>query len=81
MSKVTIEITKDNKTVIEYDNGEIIYPICEVTETNFNISNVTDKIILNLISDVLFNVGTSLRYQLSKQGFVFNALNKPTNGK
>ena len=81
MSKVTIEITDDNKTVVTFDNGHMIYPICEVTETNFNISEVTDVSILTLICTLLCKTGTSLRYQLSKQGFIYKTLNKPDNGK
>lgn len=81
MSKVTIEITDDNKTVVTFDNGQIIYPICEVTETDFNISEVTDISILTLICTLLCKTGISLRYQLSKQGFVYKTLNKPADGR
>ena len=81
MSKVTIEITNDNKIVVTFDNGSIIYPICEVTETNFNISEVTDVTILTLISNLIYHVGTSLRLQLSKQGFTIKPLNKPADYK
>ena len=81
MAKITIELTKDNKTVVTYDNGHIIYPICEVTETNFNISEVTDVTILTLICTLLCKTGTSLRYQLIKQGIVNKPLNKPADKK
>ena len=81
MSKVTIEITNDNKTVVTFDNGHMIYPICEVTETDFNISEVTDVTILTLICTLLCKTGSSLRFQLSKQGFVYKTLNKPADSK
>lgn len=81
MSKVTIEITDDNKTVVTFDNGHIIYPICEVTETDFNISKVTDVTIITLICKLLCNTGSSLRFQLNKQGFAYKTLNKPADGK
>ena len=81
MSKVTIEITDDNKTIVTFDNGHMIYPICEVTETDFNISEVTDISILTLICTLLYKTGISLRYQLSKQGFVYKTLNKPSDSK
>ena len=81
MAKITIELTKDNKTIVTYDNGSIIYPICEVTETDFNISKVTDVTILTLICTLLCKTGSSLRFQLSKQGFVNKPLNKLADGK
>ena len=81
MSKITIELTKDNKTIVTYDNGSIVYPICDIDENNFHISEVTDNVILKLISQVINQCGTSLNYQLIKQGFVNKPLNKPTDCK
>ena len=81
MSKITIELTKDNKTIISYDNGSIIYPICDVDEDNFHISEITDNVILKLISQVINHCGKSLEYQLNKQRFVNKPLNKPTDYK
>ena len=81
MSKVTIKLTEDNIIIVTYDNGNLIYPICEVTEGNFQISEITDISVLTLISNLLHQVGTSLRHQLIKQGFVNKPLNKPTDRK
>ena len=81
MAKITIEITKDNKTVVTYDNGSIVYPICDIDENNFHISEVTDNAILTLIANLVHQCGTSLKYQLIKQGFVNKPLNKPTDKK
>ena len=81
MSKVVIKLTDDNTTIVTYDNGSMIYPICEVTETDFNISEVTDHNILILISNLIHQTGNSLRYQLIKQGIVNKPLNKPTDKK
>lgn len=81
MPKVIIELTKDNKTVVTYDNDSIVYPICDIDENNFHISEVTDNTILTLISNLIYQCGKSLEYQLIKQGFVNKPLNKPTNKK
>ena len=81
MPKVIIELTKDNKTVVTYDNDSIVYPICDIDENNFHISEVTDNVILTLISDVIYKCGKSLKYQLIKQGFINKPLNKPTDKK
>jgi len=81
MSKVIIENTDDNKVIVTFDNGSIIYPICEVTEGNFKISEITDVSILTLISNLIHQVGTSLRFQLNTQGFVYKPLNKLADGK
>lgn len=81
MVKITIELTKDNKTIVTYDNGSILYPICDIDENNFHISEVTDNVILKLISQVINQCGTSLNYQLIKQGFVNKPLNKPSDDK
>lgn len=81
MPKITIELTEDNKTVVNYDNGNVIYPICDIDRDNFHISEETNVIILSLVADVIHNCGMSLNYQLIKQGFVNKTLNKPTDGK
>ena len=81
MSKVIIENTDDNKVIVTFDNGHMIYPICEVTETDFNISEVTDSTILILISNLIHQTGNALRYQLIKQGIVNKPLNKPADRK
>ena len=81
MSKITIELTEDNKTVVTYDNGNIIYPICDVDENNFHISEETDVLILSLVADVIHQCEASLNYQLIKQGFVNKPLNKPADRK
>ena len=81
MPKVIIELTEDNKTVVTYDNDSIIYPICDIDENNFHISEVTDNTILTLISNLIHQCGTSLKYQLIKQEFVNKPSNKPTEKK
>ena len=81
MAKITIETKEDNKLIVTYDNGNIVYPICDIDENNFHISEVTDNVILTLISQVINQCGKSLVYQLNKQGFVNKALNKSTDGK
>lgn len=81
MVKITIETTNDNKTIVTYDNGSIVYPICDIDENNFHISEVTDIIILKLISQVINECGKSLEYQLNKQGFVNKPLNNHADGK
>ena len=81
MPKITIELTEDNKTVVTYDNGNVIYPICDIDRDNFHISEETNVLILSLVADVIHNCGMSLNYQLIKQGFVNKPLNKPTDGK
>lgn len=81
MANITIELTKDNKTVVTYDNGSIVYPICTVDEDNFNISEVTDNVVLTLIADTIYQCGKSLKHQLIKQGIVNKPLNKPADKK
>lgn len=81
MAKITIETKEDNKLIVTYDNGSIVYPICDIDENNFHISEVTDNVILILISQVINQCGKSLTYQLNKQGFVNKELNKSTDGK
>lgn len=81
MPKIIIELTKDNKTIVTYDNGSIIYPICDVDENNFHISEVTDNIMLTLIADIINQCGKALSYQLIEQGFVNKPSNKPSEKK
>ena len=81
MAKITIELTEDNKTVVTYDNGSIVHPICDIDTNSFHISEETDVIILSLIADTIHQCGISLNYQLIKQGFVNKPLNKPADGK
>lgn len=81
MPKITIELTKDNKTIVNYDNGNVIYPICDIDRDNFHISEETNVLILSLVADVIHNCGMSLNYQLIKQGVVNKPLNKSTDGK
>ena len=81
MPKITIELTEDNKTVVNYDNGNVIYPICDIDRDNFHISEETNILILSLVADVIHNCGMSINYQLIKQGFINKPLNKPTDGK
>lgn len=80
MAKVIIENTDDNKVIVTFDNG-IIYPICEVTDGNFKISEITNINILTLISNLINQVGSSLRFQLRTQGFTHKTLNDLADGK
>ena len=81
MPKITIELTEDNKTVVTYDNCNVIYPICDIDRDNFHISEETNVLILSLVADVIHNCGMSINNQLIKQGFVNKPLNKPADGK
>ena len=81
MSKIIIELTNDDKIVVTYDSNNVVYPICDIDNNNFHISETTNINVLTLISNLIHQCGTSLRYQLNKQGIVNNALNKPTDGK
>ena len=81
MAKVIINITDNNETIVTYDNGKLIYPIFEVDEGKFNISDITDPSILVLISNLIHQLGNSFRFQLVKQGFVNKALNKSSDNK
>lgn len=81
MTKITIELDKNNNVVITYDNGSIIYPICKANENNFIISKETSIIIISLIAETIIDCGKSLKYQLIKQGFINKPLNKPTDSK
>ena len=81
MPKITIELTEDTKTVVTYDNGNVIYPICDIDRDNFHISEETNVLILSLVADVIHNCGMRLNYQLIKQGFVNKPLNNPADKK
>lgn len=81
MPKITIELTKDNKTIVTYDNGSIVYPICDIDRDNFHINEETNVLILSLVADVIHNCGMSINNQLIKQRFVNKPLNKSTDGK
>ena len=81
MSKITIELKDNGKSVVTYDDGNMIIPICDVDENGFNISEITDTMSLELISETIYQCGLSLKYQLVKQGFVNKPLNKPADRK
>ena len=78
---ITIELDKNGNTTVTYDNGSIIYPICEINENSFIISKETNITILLLIAKTIIELGKSLKYQLVKQGFINNPLNKPSESK
>ena len=81
MSKITIEIKDNSKTIVTYDNDSIIIPICDCDENNYHISEVTDITCLELISDAIYQCALTLKYQLVKQGFINKPLNKPADRK
>lgn len=81
MPKITIELTEDSKVTITYDHNNIVYPICDIDNNNFHISEVTNISVLTLTANVIYKCGTSLKYQLIEQGFVNKTLNKSTDGK
>lgn len=81
MAKITIELDKNGDTVVTYDNGSIIYPICKINENSFIISKETNITILLLIAKTIIELGKSLKYQLVKQGFINNPLNKSSDSK
>ena len=81
MAKITIELKDDGKSVVTYDNCDVIYPICDIDIDNFHISEETDVFILSLVADVIHNCGMSINNQLIKQGFVNKPLNNPADGK
>lgn len=81
MSKVTIELTNDDKIVVTYYSNDVVYPICDIDNNKFHISETTNINVLTLISNLIHQCGTSLRYQLIKQGFVNKPLNKSTDSK
>ena len=81
MSKITIELTNDDKIVVTYDNNDVVYPICDIDDNKFNISETTNINVIALTTNVVYQCGASLMYQLNKQGIVNKALNKPTDGK
>ena len=77
----TYEDPNRHVTFVTYDNNGILYPICNIDENNFHISEVTNNVILILVSQVINQCGKSLEYQLNKQGFLNKPLNKLTDGK
>lgn len=81
MTKIIIELDKDNKTVVTYNNDKLDYPICDIDNNNFHISETTDVIILSLVTETIYQLAKSLAYQLIKQNFVNKPLNNPTDGK
>ena len=81
MSKITIELTNDDKIAVTYYSNDVVYPICDIDNNKFHISETTNINVLTLISNLIHQCGTSLRYQLNKQGIVNNALNKLTDSK
>ena len=81
MSKITIEIKDDGKSIVTYDEGKTIIPICDVDENNYHISEVTDIMCLKLISETIYRCGLTLKHQLIAQGFANKPLNKPADGK
>lgn len=42
MSKITIELTNDDKIVVTYYSNDVIYPICDIDNNNFHISETTN---------------------------------------
>ncbi len=81
MTKIIIELDKNNKTIVTYNNDKLEYPICDVSDDNFHISETTDVLILTLVSEVIYQLAKSLNYQLIKQNFVNKTLNKPSDKK
>lgn len=81
MAKIIIELDKNNKTVVTYNNDKLEYPICDVSDDNFHISETTDILILTLVTEVIYQLARSLTYQLIKQNFVNKPLNKPADKK
>ena len=81
MAKIIIELDKDNKTIVTYNTDKLEYPICDVDDNNFHISETTDILTLSLVAEVIYQLARSLTYQLSKQNFVNKPLNKPTDKK
>ena len=80
MSKVIIEIKRTN-TVITYESNKSVIPICDFDENGFNISEITNKVDIILISELIYRCGKGLKHQLNKQGFSNKPLNKPTDKK
>ena len=81
MTKIIIELDKNNKTIVTFNDDKLDYPICDADDNNFHISETTNVLIVTLVTEVLCKTGSSLRYQLSKQGFVYKTLNKPADKK
>lgn len=81
MSKIIIETKENNSITVTYDNGKLVYPICDVDNDKFHISETTDNIILTLISDVIYQCGQTLKCKIIEQRFVNKTLNKPSDCK
>lgn len=81
MAKIIIELDKNNKTIVTYNNDKLDYPICDVSDDNFHISETTNVLILTLVAEVIYQLARSLNYQLIKQNFVNKPLNKPADKK
>ena len=81
MAKIIIELDENNKTIVTYNNDKLEYPICDVSDDNFHISETTDIIILSLVAEVIYQLARSLNYQLIKQNFVNKPLNKLADKK
>ena len=81
MSKITIELKDNGNTIVTYDNDSIIIPICDIDENGYNISEITDIMCLELVSELIYKCGLTLKHQLVKQGIVNKPLNKPTDRK
>lgn len=75
MAQIIIDIDNNKTNVVYKATNGTIMPICEVTESNYVINKTTDKNIIRAVSDIMFNHGITLDYQLYKQGFI----NKPSN--
>ena len=81
MTKIIIELDKNNKTIVTFNDDKLDYPICDVDDNNFHISETTDVLIVTLVTEVIYQLARSLTYQLIKQKFVNKPLNKPTDKK
>ena len=81
MAKIIIELDKNNKTIVTFNDDKLEYPICDVSDDNFHISETTDVLILTLVTEVIYQLAKSLTYQLIKQNFVNKPLNKPAEKK
>ena len=81
MTKIIIELDKNNKTIVTFNDDKLDYPICDVDDNNFHISETTDVLIVTLVTEVIYQLARSLTYQLIKQNFVNKPLNKPTDKK
>lgn len=81
MAKITIELTENSNTIVTYDNGKTVYPICNVDDKGFHINNATNTDLLTLIAMTIRHCGQSLEYQLSKQRLAFNSVFKLSDNK